>query len=516
MRHIKNTAIKGLLAALVILFACTDHFEELNNPPTSVTSIEPAFVFSEVIRDDNISYNYEWLNNRLFGGWAQHWADNDEGDGLPNYYMPHRRNDDAFWVWTYQTVLKNLERTQELLMEQADGDEMAPEVRTKLAIVRIYEVFPFERLTAGVGDIPFFEGARGIEGFTSPVYDPQSEIYPALIDQLDENIARLNESDFSIGDADYLYQGDVEMWRRFGNSLKLRTAMRMRNADPAAAEASVTEAMNAPLISSHEQSAMLATIAGNGPNENAHPITREMRQPADKSRIGKQLVDMLKEKNDPRLALIAEPTQASKNVFEQSGDPADLEYMGIPPNMTSEQYDAMNLDEISFVALDVWANEDRAVPVHILTYAEVLFLQAEAALLGWGGSEADAQAYFQEGIRAALTMEPYNISDAAVIDAYVEAQTPLAGSQDDMLEQIIEQKYITLFSRGFEAFYEWRRTGFPVLDPGTRTNNTTNGQIPRRAYYHQQEQALNRDNFQQAISRQGEDHPLTRMWIDPE
>lgn len=62
---------------------------------------------------------------------------------------------------------------------------------------------------------------------------------------------------------------------------------------------------------------------------------------------------------------------------------------------------------------------------------------------------------------------------------------------------------------------EWRRTGYPVLNPGDRTANVTGGQIPRRAYYSQVELSLNRENLQTAIARQGEDHPLTRMWIDP-
>ncbi|MEX2593332.1 MAG: SusD/RagB family nutrient-binding outer membrane lipoprotein [Anditalea sp.] len=516
MKNIKNILFTAFMPLFMILYACTDHFEELNTPPTSVTVIDPAFTFSEAIRDDNISYNYEWINSRLFGGWAQHWADNDEGDGIPNYYDPHRRNDDEFWVWTYQTVLKNLERTQALLLDQTEGGETAPEIRNKLAITRIYEVIPFERLTAGVGDIPFSEGAKGMEGFVTPIYDLQSEIYPALLTQLNVNIERLDPSDISFGNADLIYQGNVDSWIRFGNSIKLRTAMRMRSADPVAAQEAVTQAMQSPLISSHGQSAMLATVANMGPGENAHPITREMRQPADKSRPGKQLVDMLKEKNDPRLTLIVEPTEASKKIFDQTGDLSDLEYIGIQPNMTSEQYDNMDLEKRSFVALDVWANEDRSVPVHILTYAEVLFLQAEAALMGWGGTEADAQTFYEDGIRAALIMEPYNITDITVIENYVASQTPLTGTFEDMLAQIMEQKYITLFSRGMEAYYEWRRTGYPILDPGTRTNNSTNGQIPRRAYYHQQEQSLNRENFQTAVSRQGEDHPLTSMWIDPE
>jgi hypothetical protein len=488
-----------------------DVLREINNRP----EINPDFTFSESIRMDNINYNYEWINNRLFGGWVQHWANVAQDNGRPNYYMPDRRIDDEMWMHFYQNVLKNLERTQALLLDISDGDENNPEIRSRLAIVRIYETLPFEKLTAAYGDVPYFQGARGMDGHSFPEYDPQSQIYPEMIQRLDQNIAMLSEQDISFGDADYFYGGNVDNWRKLGNAIKLRLGMRLTNVDPELAQQVVTQAMQGPLISSDAESALLGTVANNGPDETAHPITREMRAPDIKSRPGMHLVNMLKERDDPRLPLIAEPTLESKGVFAQTGDPDDLVFEGIRPNMTVEQYDDLNLTRVSEVALDIWANEDLNVPVHIFTHSEVLFLQAEAALYGWGASEEDAEAFFREGIRSALQMPPYHISDQEVT-AYLDEHGTLSGSAADKLEQIHDQKYISLFTKGLEAYFEWRRTGFPTLDPGDRTANVTNGVIPRRAYYSQVELSLNGANLQTAISRQGEDHPLTRMWIDPE
>lgn len=295
----------------------------------------------------------------------------------------------------------------------------------------------------------------------------------------------------------------------------------MSYANPTAAEAAVTEAMGDPSISSNEESAMIATTAGGRSDDNAHPILTELREPGDKSRIGEHLVEMLKANDDPRLEFIAEPTEASKDVFEESGDPSDLEYLGIPPNMTDEMYNAMDLFEISYAALDIWANEDLAVPAHVLTYPEVLFLQAEAALRGWGGNQADAQNYYEQGIRAAMTMEPYNQIGfngveitPADIDAYVNSQVPLSADFETALEQISEERYVALFSRGDEPYFEWRRTGYPLLDPGTRTDNYTNGNIPRKAFYHESEQSLNSENWQEAVNRQGDDGYNAEIWLD--
>lgn len=503
------------------LFACTDNFSALNEPPTSVTEIDPAYLFTEVVKDDNLNYNWEYADARLFGGWAQHWADNDESDGLPNYYEQHRRNDNELWEVKYTQVLKNLNRAESLLSDEVDGNTSDPYVRSKLAMVKIYEVMTYETLTAGFGDIPFSEAIKGIEGNTNPVYDQQQNIYPALIDSINTYMSQLSNGDATFEDADLIYQGNIDNWRRFANSLKLKIAMRMSNADEEAAESAVTEAMNNPLISSQEQSAMISTTAGGGPDANAHPILTELREPGDKSRLGEHLVDMLKATDDPRLELIAEPTSASKETFESSGDPNDLEYHGIAPNMTSDQYNAMDLSEISYAALDVWANENLPVPAHVMTYPEVLFLQAEAALRGWGGNMADAQVYYEQGIRAAMKMSPYNNSGfndyeitQAEIDTYVSSQTPLSTNFETALEQISEQRYIALFSRGDEPFFEWRRTSYPRLDPGTRTDNVTNGDIPRAAYYHETEESLNPSNWQEAIDRQGAPGYNKEMWID--
>jgi len=389
-------------------------------------------------------------------------------------------------------------------------------------MVKIYEAMVFETLTAGMGDIPFSEAVNGLEGNTTPVYDQQSEIYPSLLDSLDAAISQLQDGGVTFGEADILYGGNVDQWLRFANSLKLRTAMRMRYADPGAAQTAVEEAMSSPLISNQAESAMIPTQADAGPDANAHPILREYRSGrGDKSRLGQHLVEMLKANDDPRLELIAEPTAVSKEEFQQTGDPDDLEYAGIPPNMTVQGYDNLDVSEISYIAFDVWANESSAVPVHVLTYPEVLFLQAEAALLGWGGSMSDAQSYYEQGIRAAMTMPPYDNTGfngyeitQSDIDEYVASQTPLSGDSETALKQISEERYVALFSRGGQAYFEWRRTGYPLLNTGTRTDNYTNGDIPRKAFYHQSEESLNTENWQEAVDRQGEPGYNAEIWID--
>ena len=78
------------------------------------------------------------------------------------------------------------------------------------------------------------------------------------------------------------------------------------------------------------------------------------------------------------------------------------------------------------------------------------------------------------------------------------------------LEQIATQRWVHLFMHGYEAWNEWRRTGFPVLtEPGGTA-------IPRRQGYPTEEQFLNKSNYNEAVNRQfgGTDDLYGRIWWD--
>ncbi len=515
--------VASMALIAVVFAACTDHFEDMNTPPTSVTEIDPNLVLTGVLRNDGIELgNYTWNQTRTVGSWAQHWSQVTGGDIMPDYYQPDLRNEDSWWEWHYPNYLKNIDRVQALLLDISEGDEMDRLVRSRLAIARIYEVRIWDRVTASLGDVPFTEAIQGLELNTTPAYDPQEEIYPALLEQLSTNIDRLTDGDVSYGSADIIYGGDIDKWRRYGNTLLLRTALRVSNADPGMAEQYATQAMNGDLISNHDESAMLTT-------ENdvfgfqSHPILAEYRTGfAQEAVLAEHLVETLTDLDDPRLTLIAEPTQDSKDAGCEADPIAPdftvCEYVGAPVNLPAGDYDALGPDQFSFPANAVWVDDGRANRMQVLHYAESLFLQAEAALRGWGGTRADAEVYFEQGVRAGLEIEPYSdfLTDEAQILAFVDQHGTLSADDEEALEQIMTHKWISLFSQGSEAYFEWRRTGYPDLDPGPGTDGITNGEIPRRLMYPRQERALNSTNLDAAISNQGPDDYTTRMWIDPQ
>lgn len=494
--------ITGTLFTLTVLFvmgSCTKNFEDLNKPPTSITSIDPSLVFSRVIKDGTFAEGGELPNNK-FGSWVQHWAG---GQVVPvSRYIESA--EDAIWEQHYSLI-----RDLHQIAIELKGQEEEPAARTKLAIAKIYEISIWQRLTDLFGDIPFSEVSKGPANIVvTPKFDSQESIYTQLIAELDQALNKLNETDANFGTADFFYNGNVKQWRKFANSLKLRLGMRLRYANPSLAKSTVESAMGKPelLFSSNQDNAKVPTY-NNAQPVNTNPILNQyLRGSADLRYLASTLVEKLKELQDPRLPLLAQPTVASV----QAGKPA---YVGLGAALNDADLSQVIRNNYSTASLSTYFSQTfEPIPFFAYTFSEVAFFKAEAALLGWGASPADAEAFFIAGVKAAFDLSPYKIQ--VLPGNYLESLIFANLSDAQKLEKIMTQKWIHLFGRNFEAFAEWRRNGYPVLVPGSN-KGSTNGVIPRRAIYSVREAQLNESHYKDAISRLSNgDSFLSKVWWD--
>ena len=124
------------------------------------------------------------------------------------------------------------------------------------------------------------------------------------------------------------------------------------------------------------------------------------------------------------------------------------------------------------------------------------------------GSPAD---YYNQGIKASLEM--YGIMDESVFQSFI-SQSQIQYDQTRALEQIITQKWVSLCMNGIEAWFEKRRTGFPVLAPLEFSGTINQGYFPRRLTYSEAERRLNGANLEKAVTRMGGDTQLTKVWWD--
>lgn len=203
-------------------------------------------------------------------------------------------------------------------------------------------------------------------------------------------------------------------------------------------------------------------------------------------KINSKMVDMLSGLNDPRLEVYAQPNTDG----EYRGKPAGIE------NVPNDEYNYDNVSPIGTFYLQATA------PGYFMSFSELSFLMAEAAQKGY--ISGDAATYYNQGVTASF--EANGLGGAA---ADYLAQATVAYSPANGLQQIAEQNWMGLFCQGVEAWTEWRRTGFPVLQPALQSLVPS---IPSRYTYPSIEQSVNKANYDAAVASQGPNLLTTKVW----
>lgn len=124
--------------------------------------------------------------------------------------------------------------------------------------------------------------------------------------------------------------------------------------------------------------------------------------------------------------------------------------------------------------------------------AESYFLQAEAAARGLGAT-GDITSLFTQGVTASFTATGLTIGNAtAYIGSAADANIIGATTPDAKVKLIITQKYYAMTGlQGFEAWTEYRRTGYPnflVISKASLLGGTL---MPQRLLYPNSEAVSN-------------------------
>ncbi len=486
-----------LLFALV-LGACDDGFEELNVNPTKPTQIDVKNKMTAVQLFTSGERYENWRANLIYSSMMMQHFSTTAGYWSGDKYTWNRGYASSMIDRIYGNAVKNI---QDMILQMETEEGSSPQM---LAVVRIQRVLIFHRLTDLYGDVPYSEAGKAFsDGIVTPKYDKQSDIYADMLKELEESVALLSSGDSGFGDADLFFGGDQAKWKKFGNSLMLRLALRMIKIDPAASQAWATKAIDGGVMDSNDDIAYIQHTAGpEGINRNGNGEVFTVDGNPRISETFRRILD-----GDPRLPILA----ARRS--DQSTDPADLK--GFPNGLDLP----MLLDLTGETNTDAYAEPNRAIitgedaPMFFQTYAEVAFMLAEANIRwGIGG---DAAGHYEAGVAGAMRMLSI-YGEAGVIDAGDIAAYLVANPYDaaNGLEQISTQYWLATFLNEYETFANWRRTGFPVLVPVNYPGNVTNGTIPRRLTYSQSEESNNAANLAEAVASQGPDELTTRVWWD--
>lgn len=475
MKHGMRIGSAAVLALAFALSGCNDGLTDLNDNPNEPVQVTADYLFANATEAAASRVHGSTLNMDVTALWVQHYAESrysaedryEITDGAINTH----------WTNFYAGPLQDL---QEVIQKGVEADR--PNVEAVGTIMRSWVMHVVTDLW---GDAGYSEALQGRTSSGLVVaYDPQQAIYDDLFVELAGAAAMIDPTGVKITTGDMIYQGNMDRWRRFANSLRLRAAMRLSQVDQTKARTEFADALTDGVFTSNADNALLRYV-DNGVD--VHPIFGYERSRIDHA-ISKTMVDTLASFADPRLPLYAYPNNTGLYVGMQNGSNAD------PP-----------LSTISRIG-PAFASANS--PAVLMSYAEVLFLQAEAAARGW--ITGDAGTLYAQAITAAMTQ--LGVSAGAITNYLAQPRVQYQGGEAG-LRQIWLQKWIALFGNGPEAFAEWRRTGTPALLPGPDAIN--DGLIPVRLTYPGSEQTLNKEAMDAAISRQGGANSLNNpVWWD--
>jgi hypothetical protein len=495
-----------LLSIMLFTASCDEGFEELNTNKVSATAIDPAFQLnaasvglafsgSTIIYEIGIVQQIISPNSGVLTG--------------ANFNQDNRGSTQGNWQAYYRNVIKN---TKDVISQTKENPARA----NLYNMARIVQAYAFMILTDTYGAIPYSEGGAGYTNqIFFPIYDSQQNIYADIIKELTEASAALNPSG-RVETADILYSGNIVKWKAFGNSILLRAGMRLSEVDPTRAGQVVSTAFLGGVITSNADNAAIKHDANY-----TNPIGNTLNATeAANFYMTEPFVNYLRNTKDPRLSAIAVTYVGAKSgpgqtVASQTYDAAVHKGMPMGHDNATAVVAAKAAGLASFYE---FAQVDRRrlakiqAPNFLVTASQNLLLLAEARQRGWitAGSASD---YYNSGVRAHMeqltSMDAAMAISSAAITSYL-AENPYSSATG--LNQVNTQYWVSSLMNGPEAFANFRRSGFPALQP----NPFPGREVPfiNRLTYPNSEISVNSDNVNAAISAQGADNLATKVWWD--
>lgn len=366
----------------------------------------------------------------------------------------------------------------------------------QIAVAKILQSLMYFHITDRWGDISYSQALSAPEILT-PVFDTQEAIYDGIFTTLSGAVGMMDSGAGPSGDI--LFGGDMDMWSKLANTIRLVAALRLSEVNPSKGSTEFNAAMAAGIIALDNSENITYVHLADADNEN--PWYSRFLTRRDYT-VANTLVDymhhitkggMMNVVMDPRLPVYADPTESS----------GFTEIVGMTYGISEAEAGAISNEDVSFLGASL---REQSSPTYLFTSAQILFSMAEAAELGW--ISGDTQQLYYDAIQASLDQYGVGADFALFI-----TNSEVAFDPNRALEQIGYQKWVALFLNGYEAWAEWRRTGYPALLPGAAALNPS-GQIPVRQAYPTWEADLNGDNYAAAVTRQGEDGLDTKVWWD--
>lgn len=549
----------GVSIFLSLLVSCTADFDEINEQPDAlaVTDVSAKFFVTSLQKGlfkpaalplwyGQIFHQDQYAGQHS-GGHSQYNWDGNFGWEYASWLQEGSNS----WLAAYNTGLTSY--------LQFVGPGGTLENDQYYAIGLIMKGFYYQLYTDQVGMIPYSEASD--PDITLPSYDEQIDIYKGVISELDQAITSIGDNSSTgvgvekLAENDVLFNGDMQKWKQLANSLKLRMALRAHGADGEDfAATAISEAISSGVLidsdalftSSNEVANIWVEHCNYGDIYQGFGIIGQWR-------MGEPLINTMIHSNDPRLALISKPSIGGtfefeildtttddqiaflKSTLDGAGLDIDADYtwvqtdssltitiaegthhIGLPLRLSPKiksLFDGNMFSEPSDIITNKSNEGGDMFPSVVMSSADSHLMIAEAIVKGLAAG--DAEAHYQLGLSNAMALWKTTTNEA-----FLNSEMgSLSGTMEQKLEKIATQRWIANYTNGYEAWSIVRDTGYPSSAITTSSDNNIrsfsgemNGGYANRLRYISSAYTSNGDNISQAVSVQGPDNKLTKLW----
>ncbi|MDR3712292.1 MAG: SusD/RagB family nutrient-binding outer membrane lipoprotein [Puia sp.] len=519
----------------------------LSNPNEASTqsTVPVSLIFNRIVNElyegggvlDGISGNQPEIPFSQIMRWNQYFVSN-----YSYYWGANAYN----WsnTATMYSVLKYVN-----LMESQIPSQLGTTPNAYSALAKFFEAYLFIWYTQRVGDIPMSQA--GSTANLTPAYDTQHDVYKnslALLDTANTLMAAvvaLHPTAAVTGD---IYGLTNTQWQKVINTYKLRVLISLSKRAVDNADLNIPSQF-ATIVNNPSQYPIMTGISDNvqytyNAAYNKYPINPNYTPYDFFESMSATFLDITTANQDPRTFIAATPAPDQITGGKQVGDFSA--YVGADVNLSQStlltnsgnnhkgegMYSFHNYLRYYVPTVSTVSSPTSAEPYIIIGYPEMCFNIAEAANRGWLSGVSDGQWYLK-GINASMAV--YGLADGVNIPIGDEYGNPLGTVSANVsqflanpnvawtgdgtttgLNQILTQKYVAFWQNsGWEAFYNWRRTGVPTFQQGGSGIGTSNNMIPIRWQYPTDEQVNNTTHYSAAIASQygGTDDITKPMWL---
>lgn len=532
--------VKFLLIILIgglLITSCNKKIESLQTDPNNPTSVPPSLILGTLLEDMSGNGNNGSLGN--IDSWNDVHKWNQYFCGNYDYYGNN------IYSWNNGSFDPYIVMQNEIQMEKEATVRGAATVNPYEAVGKFVKAYYYYNLTSLFGDVPQAQALQA-STISTPAYTSQEQVFAYVLNVLDTantHLATLiaNNDNSLSSTQDIYYAGNLVKWQKAVNTFKLRVLIALSkkssdaNLNIAAQFAKIiNNPTQYPIFTSQSDDLEFTYLSASYSSYGLTPSN--FGSIGTRLNMAKTYVDALTTNNDPRVYITCDPAWKLVDSFKTTATDFKAFAGASTGEPLSTMYGNANYGIYSFINRYRYFTTFTGEPDVLVGYKEMCFNIAEAIERGW--VSGNAETWYKTGINESMKfygidtthtsftahfLPPGNTSAANTVaypftfsfsTFYAQPSVKLSATNATAINQIVLQKYIAMFQNsGYEAYYNWRRTGVPTFLTGSGVGN--NNTIPLRYQYPLSEQQQNATNYKAALTAQGfsADDLNQTMWL---